>query len=66
MTNLPGRMVIHTKDVVRLSGISERSASRLLNRIRKFQDLPPGAFISIGDFCRFTGLKEDEVRRYIR
>ncbi len=63
MTTL--RIVIYTPDVMALLGCSEPSAHRLLRKIRKLEEKPPRAFISVGEFCTHTKLKEKEVLRAI-
>ena len=63
MTTL--RIVIYTPDVMALLGCSEPSAHRLLRKIRKLEEKPPRSFISVGEFCAYTKLKEKEVLRAI-
>ena len=65
MINPPKRMVIHMKDIMIISGISERSARRLLYQIRKHYNKLPTDFVSIQEFCEFTKLKEEKVREYL-
>ena len=59
------RIVIYTADVMDLLGCSEPSAHRLLRKIRKSEEKPPRAFVSVGEFCAYTKLKEKEVLKAI-
>ena len=66
MTPEPKCLVIHTSDVIRICRISERSAQRLLERVRKHFNRATCPFVSMEDFCAFTGLKEDRVQQFLR
>jgi hypothetical protein len=59
------RMVVHVKDVMAISGISERSACRVLARIRKLHKKHLTAFVTVEEFCAFTGLKREQVMEYL-
>jgi len=58
-------LVICAKDVVRITGRSERSARDLLQRVRQFYKKSSKQFVSYREFCAYTGLKEDEVIPYL-
>ena len=60
------RIVVHPTAVMAMSGISERSASRLLCRIRKFYGRSPRSLVSIEDFCGYTKFKEQYVRSFLK
>ena len=60
------RIVVHVKDVLQITGISERSACRLLAKIRKENNLPPDAFVSIELFCKKTFLKYEDVCKFLK
>ncbi|RPD39542.1 hypothetical protein EG028_20195 [Chitinophaga barathri] len=62
---IPNRMVIFARDVQNITGRSERASRLLLQRIRQALDKKAGQFISIAEFCRYTGLSEEEVRSYL-
>lgn len=59
------RMVIHAKEVMMLTGVSERTAQRLLVKIRKQNSLLPRSLVSIELFALFTGLKEEKIREIL-
>ncbi|MBC7534681.1 MAG: hypothetical protein H7258_03195 [Ferruginibacter sp.] len=65
MIHYPKRIVIYVKDIVLITGMSERSASRLLNRIRRELGRRALALISVEEFCAYTKLEEENVRRFL-
>lgn len=65
MKTIPNRMVIYPKDVMNITGHRERTARKLLTRIRKKLNKEKNAFISLEEFCNFTGLKPDHVTQYL-
>jgi len=62
---VPNRIVIYAKDIMNITGRRERAARKLLARIRITYNKKDGAFISINEFCEFTGLKEDLVNKFL-
>lgn len=56
------RMVIYAKDVQNITGRSERTARLLLQRIREKNNKRRDQFVSISEFCYYTGLCESEVK----
>jgi hypothetical protein len=63
--SIPNRIVIYAKDVMNITGRKERAARKLLASIRKKYKKKKGEFISIDEFCEFTGLKKDSVREFL-
>ena len=59
------RACIYPKDVQRITGKSERYGRKLLNRIKEEFSKEPHQFISVDEFCEFTGLAPAIVERYI-
>ena len=66
MKQLHHRLVIYPKDVILITGRSERSARRMLQAIRKKTRKKKDAFISLEEFCAYTGLKEEEVMEFLK
>jgi hypothetical protein len=66
MNVIPNRIVIYPKDVMNITGRGERTARKLLSRIRKNYNKEKGAFITIEEFCSFTGLKPEQVTHFLR
>ena len=59
------RACIYPKDVQRITGKSERYGRKLLNKIREALSKESHQFVSVEEFCEFTGLSTDIVERYI-
>jgi len=59
------RMVIYTKDIQRITGKSERTARQIMSYIRTTLGKRRHQLVSVGEFCSFVGLSEDEVAKYI-
>jgi hypothetical protein len=56
------RLCVYPKDVQRITGKSERYGRMLLIKIRETFNKQDHQFISIEEFCLYTGLKEDQVQ----
>jgi len=56
------RMIIHSHDIARISGVHLRTARRILQRIRKHYHKPADAFVSFEEFCAYMKLKEEQVK----
>jgi hypothetical protein len=59
------RIVIYAKDVMNITGLRDRAARALLARIRKKYGKRKGEFISVYEFCQFTGLQVEQVRPFL-
>lgn len=66
MKAVPTRLVIYAKDVQQITGRCERSSYYLLQQIRKYFRKDPKAFVSVEEFCVYTGLREEEVKEQLR
>ena len=62
---IPNRIVIYTKDVMNITGRKERAAKKLMAQMRKQYKKKRGGFISVEEFCQFTGLKEERVSLFL-
>lgn len=56
------RLCVYPKDVQRITGKSERYGRMLLLKIRESFNKEEHQFISIEEFCSYTGLKIDQVQ----
>lgn len=56
------RLCVYPKDVQRITGKSERYGRMLLLKIRVSFNKEEHQFISIEEFCTYTGLKIDQVQ----
>lgn len=65
MKNEPKRVCIYPKDIQRITGKSYRQSTRLLQKIREDLNKPLNNFISVEEFCQYTGLKYEQVEPHI-
>jgi anti-sigma factor ChrR (cupin superfamily) len=56
------RLCVYPKDVQRITGKSERWGRMLLLKIRESLNKQEHQFVSIEEFCIYTGLKIDQVQ----
>jgi hypothetical protein len=66
MNTIPNRLVIYTKDVMNITGRKERTAQKLLAQIRAHYQKSKEDFITLSEFCTFTGLKEEQVLPFLK
>ena len=62
---VPNRIVIYPKDVQNITGKKERSARKLISDIRLKLGKSKEEFVSINDFCNYTGLKKEQVEAFL-
>lgn len=60
------RVVIYPKDVMLITGKSERYAREILKKIKAKLNKQEHQCISIQEFCTYMGLTSDEVSAMIR
>jgi len=58
------RICIYTKDVMRITGRSERISRILLERIRNSNNKIPGSLVTLKEFCAFTKINTEEVEGF--
>jgi len=56
---LPPRVVLYPKDVENITGRQGRTARKLLQKIREALGKQAHEFITVKEFCLFTGIDED-------
>jgi hypothetical protein len=66
MTTIPYRIVVYPKDVVNITGRKERTAQKLLAKIRAHFKKPVGSFISVEEFSKYTGLNEEKIQSFLK
>jgi hypothetical protein len=49
-----------------ITGRKERTAQKILAKIRKELKKPAGSFISIDEFCNCTGFKEERIKSFLK
>ena len=57
------QVCIYPKQAAQLTGNQYTAGKRLLQRIRTKLGKPAGSYVSVGEFCQFTGLPEAEISR---
>jgi len=55
------RICIYPKDIMRITGKSEKFSRSLILKIKKSLQKNKDQMVSVTEFCEFTGLKPDEV-----
>ena len=65
MKSEPKRVCIYPKDIQRITGKSYRQSTRLLQKIREDLNKSQNNFISVEEFCQYTGLKYEQVEQHI-
>jgi hypothetical protein len=60
--NAPKRIVIYAKDVENILGRKKSAAQLMMQRMRQQLGKSKTEFITVEEFCKFTGLKEEDVR----
>ena len=62
---MPRRIVIYAKDVENMTGRKSRASRMLLQRIREKLGKERDAFVTVKEFCLFTGIAEEEVVKFL-
>jgi len=56
------RIVIYPKDVMSITGRSEKYSRNLLKQIRHKLDKEKHQFVTVYEFCQFTGMEAEQVQ----
>jgi len=59
------RIVIYSKDIEAITGRSGRYARKVMAILRKDLGKQRHQLVSVGEFCAYTGLPEEEVVKYL-
>ena len=60
------RIIMYPKDVMRLTGKSERYGRNLLNRIKENKAKAKRHYVSVNEFAEFTGLSVEEITIFLQ
>lgn len=63
---IPVRVVLYPKDVENITGRRGRTARKLLQKIREALGKSKDEFITIKEFCLFTGIEEELVKDFLQ
>jgi hypothetical protein len=61
----PNRICIYPKDVMRITGKSERYGRMLLDKIKQKNAKEAHQFVTIKEFCSYTGIDFTETLAYL-
>lgn len=59
------RIIIYPKDVQKITGKSERYGRMLLKQIKDKLNKEEHQFVTIDEFCQFTGVKPEQVHPFL-
>ncbi|HSQ45115.1 MAG TPA: hypothetical protein VLM16_08975 [Ginsengibacter sp.] len=62
---IPNRIVIYAKDISNITGRKERTARKMIAQIPKKYKKKKGDFISVREFCSYSGLAEDSIYPFL-
>ena len=62
---IPKRIVVYPKDVENITGRRERAARKVLQKVRETFGKPRDGFVTVREFCLYTGIDEDLVREFL-
>ena len=65
-SKIPARLVILSKDVENITGLSDRAARRLLQKIKEALGKLDFMFVTVNEFCLCTGIPEEDVKDFLR
>ena len=65
MKPVPQRLVIHAKDVQRITGRTIRTAQLMLQRIREYYHKRQNDFVTVAEFCHYYKMNEKDVRQLL-
>ena len=63
--NTPNRICIYPKDIMRITGKSERYGRILLEKIRRKNAKEEHQFVTVKEFCIYTGIDLTDVMAYL-
>lgn len=59
------RLCIYPKDIQRITGKSYRQSIRLMQKIKADLNKSQNEFLTIDEFCNYTGIKYEQVVQFI-
>lgn len=63
---IPERVVIYARDIENITGRKEDAAHKYMQRMRKKFGKEKHQFISVKEFCLYSGIDEEVVREFLR
>lgn len=65
-SSIPLRVVIYTRDVENITGLRDRTARQLMQKIRNALGKSKDEFITIKEFSLFTGIDEELIKDFLQ
>ncbi|TWF39604.1 hypothetical protein FHW36_10541 [Chitinophaga polysaccharea] len=62
---VPNRIVIYAKDVMNITGRSERTARKILQQIRQANGKRKGDMVTVAEFCQFIKIDENQISAFL-
>ncbi|MBN7814193.1 hypothetical protein [Algoriphagus pacificus] len=62
---LTKRCIIYPKDIMMITGRSERYAQAMIHKIREFHGKEIHQFITVREFAEFSGITEEQIQKYM-
>lgn len=59
------RLCIYPKDIQRITGKSYRQSIRILKAVRQLFNKPENSYVSVTEFCIYSGLTYQEVVAFL-
>lgn len=59
------RIVMYPKDVMRITGKGEKYSRNYLEKIRERLQKGDHQFVTVDEFCEYTGLKVEQVQPFL-
>lgn len=65
MKHLPKRLLIFSRDMENITGLSPRQVRKLRQKIRKYYNKQQNDYITVREFCNYMGLEEEVVQQQL-
>ncbi|SIN92481.1 hypothetical protein SAMN04488055_2121 [Chitinophaga niabensis] len=63
---IPNRIVIYIRDIQNITGRSENGARSLMDKIKKAYGKKQRQFVTLTEFCEYSGMDEEEVKLFLK
>lgn len=63
---IPLRVVLYPKDVENITGRCDRTARKLIQKIRIARGKLKNEFVTVKEFCAYTGIGEELIKDFLQ
>jgi len=63
---MPPRIFLYPKDVENITGLSDRTARSIVQRIKQTFGKSSHQFVTVKEFCLFYGIDEELIRDFLK